>query len=207
MEILNELRQATGAIHGRIEELPICREMLAGTVDRAAYARLLGDVFHLHRAYETALAACPSVAALWPQTPSRAAAIARDLAVFGVAPRSTPSRVVEWQADIEALDHPAAWAGVGYVVEGSRLGSRVLVKSLAAAFGVEPVPGVGLDYHLDAGDDPNGNWRRVLGALAALDRGPQARRAIVAAAVATFEALYELHEAAAEAPTVSLAAD
>jgi heme oxygenase len=207
MEILNELRQATGAIHGRIEELPICREMLAGTVDRAAYARLLGDLFHLHRAYETALAACPPVAALWPQTPSRAAALARDLAAFGVAPRPTPGRVVEWQADIEALEHPAAWAGVGYVVEGSRLGSRVLVRSLATGFGLKPALGVGLDYHLDAGDDPSGNWRRVLGALAALDRDPPSRRAILTAAVATFEALYELHEAAAEVPTVSLAAD
>jgi heme oxygenase len=147
------------------------------------------------------------VSALWPQTPSRAAAISRDLAVLGTSPCPTPGWIGEWLAGIEALDQPAAWAGVGYVVEGSRLGSRVLVKSLAAGFGVEPALGIGLDYHLDAGDDPTGNWRRVMGALAALDHGPQARDAIVAAAVATFEVLYELHEMAADPMPALLSAD
>jgi hypothetical protein len=58
--------------------------------------------------------------------------------------------------------------------------------------------GVGLDYHLDAGEDPMGNWKRVMAALAALDRDPAARTAMLTAAVRTFEMLYTLHEAVRE---------
>lgn len=205
MEILNELRKATAALHARIEELPMSRAMLAGTVDRTAYARLLADLYHVHAVYESALAGCAEVAACWPATPSRAAAIRRDLAVLGGTIGPMPDWVGHWQAAVEGAGHPAAWAGVGYVVEGSRLGSRLLARSLAAAFGRPPVLGVGLDYHLDAGDDPAANWRQVLTALATLDRGPVAREAILAAAVVTFETLYDRYESVG-CPGAALAA-
>jgi heme oxygenase (biliverdin-IX-beta and delta-forming) len=196
MEILNQLRAATGAVHTRIEALPVCEQILAGTIDRESYAALLGNLFHLHDRYESALNAS-SIASIWPVTPSRAAAIDRDLPIFNHEPGSLPDIVEEWQSEIEALDHPAAWAGVGYVLEGSRMGSRVLVRSLAKAFEIEPRLGVGLDYHLDAGSDPNGTWRAVMAALVALDDDGTARDAIIRAAMSTFEAMYALHEVAA----------
>jgi heme oxygenase len=196
MEILNALRRATGPIHQQIEQLPLCKEMLAGTVDRATYVRLLDALYHLHAAFESEFAACPQLMGVWPTTVSRAAALRRDLAVFGVIPTPQPQWVVDWVESIRGLGHPAAWAGAGYVFEGSRMGSRVLVRTLARGFALDPVPGVGLDYHLDAGDDPNGTWRRVMGALAEVGQGDEARAAMVAAAVQTFQQIYDLHEAA-----------
>ncbi len=194
MEILNSLRQATRTLHGNIEELPICKAMLASDVSHATYAKLLGELYHIHAAYESALASQTDLQRCWPNTPSRAAAIARDLKVLGYTLEETPATAQEWVSDLEALGHAAAWAGVGYVLEGSRMGSRVLVKCLAPALELKPELGHGLDYHLDAGEDPNGNWRAVMGALAAMDRSPEAHEAMVAAAVRTFEELYAIHE-------------
>ncbi|CAN5350987.1 hypothetical protein BH11PLA2_BH11PLA2_31470 [soil metagenome] len=194
MEILNALRTATHAVHTRIETLPVCQAMLAGEVDRDAYTALLGKLYYLHDRFESELAACPAVAAVWPLTPSRAQAIARDLAVLGAEPGECPYWIEEWVNELNAQENPAVWAGVGYVFEGSRMGSRVLVRTVSKALGLEMKLGNGLDYHLDAGTDPAGNWRNVMGALVALDRNEDARHAIVTAAVSTFEAMYDLHE-------------
>jgi heme oxygenase len=196
VEILNILRSATGAVHARIEELPVCRAMLVGEVDREQYTDLLGQLYHLHEQYETEMAASGLA---WPNTPSRAAAIARDLKAFDAEIGDVPDTVNEWIDAIGALGHPAAWAGVGYVLEGSRMGSRVLVKSVSKGLGLPMQLGVGLDYHLDAGVDPNGNWRQVMAALVAADE-PGSRETIVNAAVATFDAMYALHERSSLVP-------
>lgn len=202
MEILNRLRSATGPIHGRIELLPACQAMLAGTVAREDYVRLLHSLYHLHRTFEAALLACPEVLRVWPATPSRAEAIARDLATFGVEEGPMPESVNDWVEDIRSHNHVAAWAGCGYVFEGSRMGSRVLARTVARALGLELRLGVGLDYHLDAGEDPNGNWRRIMAALSALAPDDHAQTAMTEAAVRTFEVMYSLHEAVGEPETV-----
>ncbi len=203
MEILNELRKATGPIHTRIEELPICKGLLAGTVDRLAYARLLSLLQPLHESFESALNEVSALTGIWPSTPSRAAALGRDLAVFGTELEPAIEAVRDWFDGLQSLGHPAAWAGAGYVFEGSRMGSRVLVKCVAQAFHIPLQMGAGLDYHLDSGEDPTGNWKRVMGALAAADHGSEARAAMIDAAVRTFEVIYALHELAGE-PVESL---
>lgn len=198
MEVLNALRQATGTIHARIEQLPLCQEMLRGCVSRSDYTQLLQSLYHVHAAYEDRVERCPALQQVWPQTPSRAAAITRDLHALGASPGQRPERITDWIHQVEALGHPVAWAGVGYVLEGSRMGSRVLVRPLAEALGVPPRLGVGLDYHLDSGTDPRGNWQSVIAALNALGTSEPARDAIVAAAVATFETMFALFEDRAE---------
>jgi heme oxygenase len=197
MEILGILRGATGAIHGRIEELPVCKALLAGDVDADTYAALLGSLLHLHEAYEAEIAAS---GVRWPATPSRAAALQRDLSFFGADAGDVPAVIDEWIEAIHHLEHASAWAGVGYVLEGSRMGSRVLVKSISRGLELEPRLNNGLDYHLDNGSDPNGTWKQVMGALVAADTDAAARTAIVTAAVATFEAIYALHETACLIP-------
>ena len=202
MEIVNELRKATGPIHTRIEELPVCKAMLAGEVNAAGYQRLLGSLWCLHSAFEQGVAA---LGAHWPGGPSRANAIERDLAQLGgVIPGEAPACVADWSEEMAALAviSPTAWAGAGYVFEGSRMGSKVLIGPVSRALGLEIRPGNGLDYHLDGTPD---GFRRVMGALIGLDRSPEDRRAMIEAAVRTFEVIYALHQAAAEPAPVAVA--
>jgi heme oxygenase len=191
VEILTALRAATGPAHARIEQLPICADMLNGPLDREEYVRLLTDLYHISDAVEEGLAALPG----WPACPSRAAAAARDLAVLGGRTGDRPEWVAEWIDAVRRVGHPAAWAGVGYVMEGSRMGSRVLAKTVARGLGLLVQTCSGLDYHLDAGADPAGTWKAVLVALADHGRDATAGSAMVAAAIATFELLYSRHEA------------
>ncbi|MDW8244628.1 MAG: biliverdin-producing heme oxygenase [Thermogemmata sp.] len=203
MEILAELRRATSQLHSLIEELPVSCAMRAGLIDRMTYIRLLVDLYHIHSVYETQLSTHPEVAIVWPDAPSRAAAIRQDLSVFAADPGPTPRWTSAWSASIEELEHPAAWAGVGYVIEGSRFGSQLLVKSLATALNVPMAPGYGINYYLDIGNDVASYWKKVTLALTKLDSCHQARQAIVNAAIRTFETCLERFKKACECSSES----
>ncbi|MGL6096467.1 MAG: biliverdin-producing heme oxygenase [Fimbriiglobus sp.] len=194
MELTDELRAATRAAHTGLEELPVARAMAGGTVDRTTYAALLARLYWVHAGFEAAVAGTPDLAAVWPPEAVRAAAVARDLAALGADPVPEPADVAAWAARVGGLGRPAAaWAGVGYVLEGSRLGGRVLVGSVARGLNLPAGPGVGLDYHREGLDDAGGRWGRVRAALAAADRTPEDRAALVAAAVATFDVMARVH--------------
>lgn len=194
MSVVDDLRIATGDAHRQIEASGLARRMMTGQIERGEYVALLADLYQVHAIWELRLAETPALKDRWPATPSRAEAIRRDLAYLGRHPIGpVPNQLREWDRHITAANRPAAWAGAGYVLEGSRLGARMLAKPLAQAFQVEPGPGVGLDYLLDHGPDFPARWRQVLTALEQLGQRPEDRSAMIAAAIATFSTLHELY--------------
>jgi heme oxygenase len=194
MELLQALRTETRPQHERLEQRLYPRAMAAGTITRQQYAELLGALVWVHRRFEQAVEHYAELAAVWPAEARRATAIERDLQAFGQDCPVEPPEVAQWYERNCAELHPsAAWAGVGYVLEGSRMGGRFLEKSLARALGVGPGQGVGLDYHRDGLDDPSGRWKRVLAAIESLDRSSEHRGTIVSAAAGTFDLMAALH--------------
>ena len=197
MDPLHHLRAATRPLHDRIEQLPVCRAMAAGTVGRDEVAAVTAGMWHAYRAFERELARHAKVAAVWPPLEGRSAALARDLDALGAEPGDEPAFVRDWADCLRerAQTDPEVWAGAGYVFEGSRMGSRVLLPALATALGVHPRPGVGLDFHLAAVQDA-GVWPALRKALPALGGTPAAQSAMLDGAVATFELMIALHAAA-----------
>jgi heme oxygenase len=197
MDPLHDLRAATRPLHDRIEQLPVCRAMAAGTVGRDEVAFVTAALWHAYRAFERELARHDKVAAVWPTQEGRSAALERDLFALGADAGDEPEYVREWADALRerAQTDPEVWAGAVYVFEGSRMGSRVLLPALATALGVDARPGVGLDFHLEAVQDA-GVWPALRKALPALGGTPAARSAMQAGAVATFELMIALHAAA-----------
>ena len=81
------------------------------------------------------------------------AAVDRNLEALGqptaTAPAAAIARLVGAIAGWSA-NEPWALLGPLHVVEGSRMGSMVLCRSLGRAFGLDPRrAGTGLDYHTD----------------------------------------------------------
>lgn len=112
MTVRDALRSATAAAHARLDALAVELDLS----DARAYGRFLcaqaGPVFALEEGLEAAGVA--SVIPDWPAR-SRRAALQHDLGVLGlVVPR------------LEA--HVTEIFGTLYVLEGSRLGARVLTK-------------------------------------------------------------------------------
>ncbi len=196
MDLFEQLRAETRPAHDAIERLPAARAMIDGTIAREDYTELLARLYWVHEVFEDEVCRHPELASVWPVEATRAAAIANDLKALGAQQRPTPpDAIVAWADRIRtwAETNPAVWGGVGYVLEGSRMGSRMLVAPLSLALRVAVEAGTGLDYHREGCDDPGGRWRRVRTAIATLDRTAADRDALVYGAVATFEMMTAVH--------------
>jgi heme oxygenase len=203
MTLPDQIRSALAADHAAVEATPFARAMVSGRIAPADYAAGLAGLYHLHAALEGGLGEaagrCPEVAAVYdPDRMARSPLAARDLAALGAPPAGEPGpavarlarRFADWAAG-------APWALLGplYVLEGSRMGSMVLVRSLAPALGVDRRPGAGLDYHLDGIATRPQDWQVFRAALAGLPLTPAQRADVLAAAVATMGGLLELYAA------------
>ena len=192
MTLTAQPRAATGPAHAQIEELPLSRAMAAGTVDREEYVRLLQHLFAAHMAWEPHAAKSP----IWSDEMARIDAISRDLAALGAetSPLNHPE-VGIWMAALRerAEVHPEVWLGVIYLFEGSRMGSLMLARPLAQALGVLPLPGHGLDYHLDGAAGRGPRWNRFKTAVDSLTLSIPQQQAVTWGAVVTFQMMYDIY--------------
>lgn len=178
------LREATGALHRRIEaELDVLAPDL--TIER--YRRIL-ETFHgyyepLERRIADAIAATaepPSFAVL-----SRGALLRRDLAALGVP----PSALAELPrcAELPTLRQTADLAGCLYVVEGAALGGRLISAELGPRLGISA--GRGASFFVGEGPRTGARWKAVLAWIECVAVGASPGDAIVDAAAETFRTL------------------
>lgn len=174
--LLEVLRTRTGALHTALEQTRCMARLVAPDLTRAELARALTVLAVGFSRVEEGLRE-----ETWyrPQAP----AIAADLWRL---PRAAAPEVVEGPA----LDSPAARAGAAYVLVGSRLGARTVVRHLRASVGEAFVAGSG--YYGEEASHAGEQWSRLLERLAEVDDEEEA----ATAAAATFRMLIALSEAA-----------
>lgn len=202
MDTITALRVATRPLHTRVEEQPLAQALANGTVQRDEYVGLVGVLLGVYETFEKHIAPHAELRAVWHDLPNRTAALRRDLEAFGATPLARKSPVVSrWAEQLEAIaeQSPSVWAGAGYVLEGSRMGSRMLLPKVAEALNLPPQPGHGVDFHLEACNTPRDAFPRLIGTLTAIDQTPLTRDAMVRGAVATFELMIALHATAESA--------
>jgi heme oxygenase len=200
MTLPDRLRAAIAPAHVAVEQTGFAHGMAAGTLSRADYAAGLAQLGHLHAALEAALggAADARISAVYdPARMTRSPLVDRDLAALGEVVVAEPADAVARLA--EAFGRWAATAphkllGAVYVLEGSRMGSMVLARTLPKGLRVPPLPGHGLDYHLDGMATRPADWQRFRGTLAGLPLTPAEQDEVTAAAVETMDALVELYD-------------
>ncbi len=153
MQLSNQLRTAMSEIHDKIEELPLSKAIIAGTISTEDYCALLQQLSYVHQVFEGEMESCSQFAHLYQsETMARFAAIERDLEYFGNVESATPlGETLEFCQQIHqwASESPVSLLGLLYVLEGSRMGSMVLAKSLGKAFALKMDLHHGLDYHIE----------------------------------------------------------
>ena len=163
------LREHTRAAHEAAEATAGMHALMSGAMDEAGYHTLLAAQLNLFRAWEAERAAdIAAVAGIWPY-PSRVPPLEADLPV-GARLRATsfastqrpPGSVAKDVAhrvgshNMDTAGHPgrAAFWGELYVIEGSTLGGRVIVRHLRSRFPT-------LSHRFYAmGEQAPGDWRR-----------------------------------------------
>lgn len=152
------LKHATDEAHARVEGIVQGAGMFAS---REGYRCYLDATFAMRATYERLLDDS-GAALLWPEWPSRKIAdlVAQDIADLGGVPPSV-------EISQKRLS-TAELLGVLYVLEGSSLGARVLVRSVAE-MGLTAESGARHMFR-QAGD--RDAWRSFTAMMAAAPEGP-----------------------------------
>jgi heme oxygenase len=197
MSLARALREALQASHDQIEQTPFAMALARGQVRTVDYTLALGQLRRIHGVLEEALGREPELAELFRPPMRRLAALDRDLEFWNVNLAELPclaetDRLVE---QLRVWSGRSAWHLLGalYVFEGSRMGSQVLVRPVAAALGVEPREGQGVDYHAEGAADQTRAWRAFKTQLDALILPSEHVAAVVAGACRAMDLLYDLY--------------
>ena len=167
------LRAATADAHSRVDEA------VGAFSQTQAYIRYLSGLYAFRAPLEASLEGFDWPSEFGPWRPTTIAGhLEADLADLGVAP--PPFRVQRAN-----LSQPSAVFGTVYVLEGSSLGARLLLKS-AESLGYTASHGAA---HLARQSASHQSWRTFLDLLESADEIDMS--AVVDAAIETFEAAHE----------------
>lgn len=152
MNVITRIRAAISTAHESIEKTPYSLAIMSASIGISDYAVSLAQLHAVHHALE-AVAANTEFSDFFDNDMVRTAAIKRDLSFWG-ARLADFTIMSESQATADLIrtsveKDPVSLLGLIYVIEGSRMGSLVIVKPLSAAFQVTPHDGQGLDYHTE----------------------------------------------------------
>jgi heme oxygenase len=181
---LEDLKQTTRPCHERLEQRV---DIMARLHSRARYRELLECYLGFYAPLERALSARQTTLPVALDLPDRwkAPLLRRDLAALGAT-----------AAEIDGVPHcsappdigtPARALGCLYVLEGATLGGRIIARPLADRLGIDGTNG-GAFFH-GYGERTGSRWTSFRRHLTQFAATSEARSAVIAAAIDTFEAL------------------
>jgi heme oxygenase len=182
--ILTALRAATHDSHKAVERLtPFFR----ADFDRTAYLRWLDAMHGFYRVLDAAVAASGFVTHTGWQYLERSALIGRDLAALAERAPAAPLDPHGVLAPLAGMRSIGEVGGMLYVVEGSALGGKVLLKVLERGAAVTADAGAG--FFAPHGEQPHLRWSEYVALLERLALSATFQQDAVAGAEATFNAL------------------
>ncbi len=197
--LADALKARTAEAHTRAEKHPIQERMVKGLVTRGEYAAWLHRMLPIWEAVDASVGRLARsdarVAAIHQPYHPHAHRVADDLAFLGERPGAAMGAAAGVAEHVERLTGgptPVAVLGVWYVLEGSANGGRFIAKALSRALNI-PGP-AGLTSFDPHGEAQRERWQAWRAAVNAQRFTPAEREAIVAAAVWTFEAIYDVME-------------
>lgn len=165
--ITDSLREATRAIHQRLESTEYSVAMMNGAIAIESYVGYLRVLTVLHGALESALdcVSHPVLGSLWTDELRRTAVLWQDLDFFRVqlipdtpAAIETALRTAD-KIRLLAVNNPVALVGVMYTLYGSSQGANVLRRSLNSNLGLSASHGA--RYFNRHGEEGIQDWQEL----------------------------------------------
>lgn len=185
------LKETTAPQHRRLESQPLLQALMSPDVSADCYGAYLSRMKKVAGAYEEKvlplLAASP-----FPFFPTHIASllIAEDLR------RLLPSVDEDGPLPVfglpENISLPFAW-GFAYVMEGSKLGGKVIAKHLQKTRGI--LADNGGAYLVNAGADTGREWKGFLQSLAAYTAAYRCEEEVIHGAIFGFTSVHEYFDA------------
>jgi heme oxygenase len=154
---LKQIKEATAEQHTAMEADPLLAQLLSPQLTRAQYICYLSLFLKVSEAYEAnILPISISTLSPWKVTPP-SEKIYRDLQLLGV---EIPIEPVQAYRLPDAFSGPAFALGFTYVMEGSKLGGKVLARAVCKTLGLSESAGV--VYLSDHGQDSFPLWKQFI---------------------------------------------
>lgn len=157
---LLELRTATGPMHKALEDNNISKKLMHPQVSLADYAFYLACMAGVMKVYDDQVLPQIKTIVADAQERKKAEAIARDLEFLysGGAPKLPVNAFNGWKPG-ESLSYALGYA---YVIEGSTLGGRVILKHINASLGLDAE---GTRFFAGYGAETGTYWKNFLQAF------------------------------------------
>lgn len=185
---LEQLRATTSVSHKNLESLPVSASILSPQVTREEYANYLSLMHDAVKSTETCI--FPKLTAIVPDIENRRKlpSIEADLNVLGFKKENfEPIFGHENQSTGFAL-------GIFYVIEGSSLGGRFILKNIEQVLGYNENNGA--VYFGGYGNKTGSRWKNFLNCMTAYEAANDCGDEIIAGANFAFGAIHEHFSAA-----------
>ncbi|XZE34413.1 biliverdin-producing heme oxygenase [Pirellulaceae bacterium SH501] len=150
------IRATLSELHREIETTPIAAAMMSDFLHPMDYCVLQAQLFHIHKTLEEQIEGQPSVGAFFSSDMVRTPTIERDLAVWSQSVSDfkvlSPTSRLCVRMRYWGINRPESLLGCVYVLEGSRMGSLIIGKTLGRALGLQANSDAGLAYHLEGAE-------------------------------------------------------
>ena len=185
---LEHLRASTSEAHHNLERIPVSGALLAPTVSLQSYIEYLQLMHTVVSSLEKFI--YPKISAVISDLPERSKLhkIEADLAYSGSGAPTSDKNVFS-----DATDSLAYALGIAYVVEGSALGGRFILKNINAVLGFEAENGA--SYFAGYGSQTGSQWKRFLSELTAYAVATSSQDDIVSGANFAFGRIHQHLEA------------
>lgn len=197
MNLSTQLQAIIQKPHQEIEKLPFSQSLVNGSVNRATYCQMLVQMAAIHETLESLLERSTIAGSIYSPSMARTVDLRNDLNALGS--QDNDGLVLRLTLEFGILLHewanhrPAALLGVLYVLEGSRMGSLVLSRTLAHAFNVPVSLGHGIDYHVRDMAQRVPQWKQFKGTLDSMAMSPDEQGDVLHGAERTFETLLGIY--------------
>lgn len=179
---LERLRSVTAPSHEHLESLPVSVSIMKPEVTKAEYALYLDLMHDVVKDTETNV--FPIIADIVPDIDERrkTAQLESDLALLGHAKTGFSTPITGGKTIT-----PAFAMGIMYVVEGSSLGGRVILKNIKTALGFDEAEGA--QYFGGYGPVTGSHWKSFLDVLVNFENTNNNEDEIIAGANYAFDAI------------------
>ena len=182
---LEKLRTATTPSHTNLEALPVSVSIMNPNVSNAEYGLYLSLMHDVITDVEENIFPIAKAAVANLDVHPKAQFIEADLVTLGLS-RQTATKPLSSKLDLTNVT-PAFALGVMYVIEGSSLGGRVILKNINGALGHDADNGA--TYFAGYGGQTGSHWKTFLGAFMQYESETNSQDEIIKGANFAFDAI------------------
>ncbi|CAD0007246.1 biliverdin-producing heme oxygenase [Flavobacterium chungangense] len=179
---LSDLKNKTSDSHRKLESLPISASILSPHMKISDYIHYLSLMYDVHKNTENVIFPLLSEIITDLHERKKSHLIEDDLNFLKFNKRDSNSVF-----DTQEITIPFA-LGILYVIEGSSLGGRFILKNISKIPGLDN--GQGTVYFQGYGDTTSNFWKNFLGYLSEYEENHNCGNAIIEGATYAFDSIY-----------------